>query len=446
MFDKFVWKNWLKIVHTVFEDYLWTQFFPSLKLANDTFIKDKFSEIYWKISTNDNLNNLYIHLPFCKTRCTYCHCYTSLDWEDSYEEYISYLLLEIDQVTSKIWKKIKLDSIFIWGWTPNIIWYKLLDRLLTKINNNFDLSGIKQYNIDLNPYFLDNNTIITLSKHWVNRCTYAIQSFNKEVLRKNSRFYDENTNHIENVRNLKLNWIHVNIDLMVWISAQTLEICVWDIEYARELKADNISLNYFIQSSNVHYKIDDEKIKLINDVKSYYNNYIYKTYNTDSNFQEDNYLSNKVNLIWIWNGSISHIYWEMICYNIWNLKDYYSDINNNEWNNKKIKYLSLKDEMIKFIWLNLIYKIDRNKFIELFGTDILNVFKDEMNYLESKKLIYISDNYIEPKVSNFKLYLYLSILLKDYLEWSELNDNKVFLKENIKRFFLKNWEKVDEDY
>jgi len=446
MFDKFVWNNWLKIIHSVFEDYLWTQFFPSLKFVNDKYEKEKINNIYSSISYNSNLNNLYIHIPFCKTKCTYCHCYTSLDGEKSYNIYMSYLLKEIEQITKKIWKKIFLDSIFIWWWTPNIVWAKLLDKLFKKISDSFYLSSIKQFNIDLNPYFLDLETIKVLSNYWVNRCTYAIQSFKKDILSKNSRFYKNEVNHQENINNLRKNWILVNIDLMIWISWQTLKSCISDIEYARELNADNISLNYFIQSNNVHYKIDEKNIKLITDVKKYYNNYIYKTYNNDSNFQEENYLANKVDLIWIWNWSITHIYWKCICYNMWDLNDYYDDIDNQTWKNKKIKYLAIKDEMIKFIWLNLIYKIDRDRFINLFWKDIIVFFKNEINYLESKKIIKITEKYIESLVSNFKLYLYLSILLKEYLTWVTLSNNTAFQKENIKKFFLKNWEKIDEDY
>gem|GEM_PF-6663103 len=78
-----------------------------------------------------------------------------------------------------------------------------------------------------------------------------------------------------------------------------MRTCVSDIDYAHELKADNISLNYFIQSSNVHYQIDNEHINLINKVKKYYNHTIYNIYNSAENFQEQHYLNNKVDLIGI---------------------------------------------------------------------------------------------------------------------------------------------------
>ena len=148
MFDKFIQKNWLKIINTVFKDYLWTQFFPPLKFANNSFDTKKHKEIYKSLWENNNIKSLYIHIPFCKTKCIYCHCYTSLEWNESYEKYINYLLKEIKITTSLIWKKINLNSIFIWGGTPNIIWNKLLEKLLKSINSNFNLSNLKQFNID----------------------------------------------------------------------------------------------------------------------------------------------------------------------------------------------------------------------------------------------------------------------------------------------------------
>jgi len=59
-----------------------------------------------------------------------------------------------------------------------------------------------------------------------------------------------------------------------------------------------------------------------------------------------------------------------------NIENYFNDIDNKTWKTKKIKYLTNKDEMIKFIWLNLIYKIDRKRFIDFFWKDILVLFYD----------------------------------------------------------------------
>ena len=446
MFSDFVKNNSLKTVNAVFEDYLWTQFFPPMQFAIDTFDWLKNQVIYSKIANNDNLKNLYIHIPFCKTRCTYCHCYTSLESGDKYKTYIDYLIKEIEQKRKHLWKKITLDSIFIWWWTPNIIWFKLLEKLLLSISHNFDISNIQQYNIDLNPYFLDVETIKVLSNNSVNRCTYAIQSFDREVLRKNSRYSDINTDHQKNIQFLQKSGIVVNIDLMVWIKWQTLRTCVSDIDYAHELKADNISLNYFIQSSNVHYQIDNEHINLINKVKKYYNHTIYNIYNSAENFQEQHYLNNKVDLIGIWNWSISHIYGEFILYNMWTNEEYYHDLDQNTSKIKKIKYLSTRDQMIKFIWLNLIYGLDIQKFKEAFWVNILDEFKNEFQFLIIQNIVKIEGINIKPIVTNLRLYLCLSIFLRDYIPWVEFPHENDFVRKNITKFFLPTGEKIDEDY
>lgn len=446
MFSDFVKNNALKTVNAVFEDYLGTQFFPPMQFAIDRFDAEKFTLTYQKIASNNHIKNLYIHIPFCKTRCTYCHCYTSLESGDKYEEYIDYLIKEIEIKRRILWQKIQIDSIFIgWG-TPNIIGDKLLKKLLIWLAENFDLTKIQQYNIDLNPYFLTKDTIKVLSDYWVNRCTYAIQSFDREVLRKNSRYSDINTNHKDNIQSLQNSGIVVNIDLMVWIKGQTLRTCVSDIDYAHELKADNISLNYFIQSSNVHYQIDNENIQLINKVKKYYNHTIYHIYNSAENFQEENYLSNKVDLIGIGNGSISHIYWEFILYNMWTNKEYYSDIDNWTYKIQKIKYLTSRDQMIKFIWLNLIYGLDIIKFKEEFWVNILEEFREEFKFLVAQRIVEFTWNTIKPIVSNIRLYLSLSVFLREYIIWVDFPHNDEFVRKNITKFFLPTGEKIDEDY
>lgn len=118
MYEKFVSDNWIFLLENIFKDYLWTQFFPSKFLCKDTYNYSKIKDIYIKIfKENQNINNLYIHIPFCKTKCFYCHCFTHV-WENfinDYDNYIDYLIKELQII---IWfsnDKIKLNSIFIWG-------------------------------------------------------------------------------------------------------------------------------------------------------------------------------------------------------------------------------------------------------------------------------------------------------------------------------------------
>jgi coproporphyrinogen III oxidase-like Fe-S oxidoreductase len=74
-----------------------TQFFPSKFFANDIVNESELFKIYNK-SIQNSINNLYIHIPFCKTGCYYCHCfkYVGDQYKDDYLKYIDYLIKEID--------------------------------------------------------------------------------------------------------------------------------------------------------------------------------------------------------------------------------------------------------------------------------------------------------------------------------------------------------------
>lgn len=448
MFDKFIEKYWLYLLNIIFSDYMGTQFFPSKFFANDIVNESELFKIYNK-SIQNSINNLYIHIPFCKTGCYYCHCfkYVGDQYKDDYLKYIDYLIKEIDYNYKLFWEKIKIDSIFIWWWTPNIIWINNLEKLFKKIEEKFNLSTVKQFNIDFSPYYLDENIINLCADYWINRCTLAIQSFDCDILNQNSRFNIKDFDYKTVIKYLQIKWIYVNVDLMIWIKWQTIESCIKDINKCIEYWVDNISLNYFIQSSNVTYILDDDKKNLIQKIKKYYNKNINNKYNKSFNFQEESYLKKNVNLIWIWNWAITHLYSNIITYNNMSLNDYYKWLDSWKILNINYKKLTKKDEAIKYIWFNLIYWINRIEFKEFFWDDIMIIFENEINYLLKKQIIEISNDSITPIVNNFKLYLNLTIFLLGYIDLkSKISFDKIKNLVNIKKFFLSNLEKIDEDY
>ncbi|MFA5917176.1 MAG: radical SAM protein [Candidatus Gracilibacteria bacterium] len=448
MFDKFIEKYGLYLLNIIFSDYMGTQFFPSKFFANDIVNESELFKIYNK-SIQNSINNLYIHIPFCKTGCYYCHCfkYVGDQYKDDYLKYIDYLIKEIDYNYKLFGEKIKIDSIFIGGGTPNIIGINNLEKLFKKIEEKFNLSTVKQFNIDFSPYYLDENIINLCADYGINRCTLAIQSFDCDILNQNSRFNIKDFDYKTVIKYLQIKGIYVNVDLMIGIKGQTIESCIKDINKCIEYGVDNISLNYFIQSSNVTYILDDDKKNLIQKIKKYYNKNINNKYNKSFNFQEESYLKKNVNLIGIGNGAITHLYSNIITYNNMSLNDYYKGLDSGKILNINYKKLTKKDEAIKYIWFNLIYGINRIEFKEFFGDDIMIIFENEINYLLKKQIIEISNDSITPIVNNFKLYLNLTIFLLGYIDLkSKISFDKIKNLVNIKKFFLSNLEKIDEDY
>lgn len=447
MYKKFIENNWLFVLNDIFKDYLGTQFFPSKFLCNDNYDLLKIKNIYSYSFVLNNINNLYIHIPFCKTRCYYCHCFTYVSdkFIEDYDLYTDYLIKNIDFVIWNSNSKIKLNSIYIWWWTPNIVWAKNLNKLFKYIFSVFDLSSIKQFNIDINPYLLDDEIFTVFKEYNVTRVTYAIQSFNKSVLDLNSR-YNKKIDHFYNINLFHKLWIKVNIDLMIWIKGQTLDICKSDILKSIDLNVDNISLNYFIQSDNVSYQIDDEKKYLISQVKKYFNKVINYKYNKSYNEQEETYLRSNINLIWIWNWAITHLNSNLIGYNNFELKNYYENIDS--WIYfSNLKYLDRQIELIKYLFFNLVFWVEISYIENNYWWFLW--LEDKMSFLYDNNILINNWYKIYSNVNNFKLYLYLTILLYDHIEhnnYLNTKPNKISIIINLNKFFLQNWEKVDEDY
>lgn len=443
-YENFIKEKSIFILNDIFKDYLWTQFFPSKFLCNDSYDFNLINKIV-KTSFNDNkINNLYIHIPFCKTRCYYCHCFTHIWKIWYYDKYLDYLIKHL-KIILKFHNIISLNSIYIWWWTPNIIWYKNLEKLFDFIFKNFETKNLKQFNIDLNPYILDIDTIKVLGKYGVTRCTYAIQSFNKEVLNLNSRYNLENFDYAKYILYLKKENIKINIDLMVWIKWQNFDICKEDILKSVNLKVDNISLNYFIQSENVNYVIDDEKKQLIFDIKNFFNKIINSKFNKSLNEQEETYIRENVNLIWIWNWSISHFHWKIIWYNNFLIDEYFEKIDKNIIFSD-LKYLNLDLELVKYLFFNLVFWVDKKYIDKKFGW--FWKLEEKIKFLINKNILYFDWYILKSKVNNFKLYLYSTIFIYDLIDekYKFNNEDKNKIIFNLKKFFLDNWEKLDEDY
>ncbi|MCR5214714.1 MAG: radical SAM protein [Eubacterium sp.] len=144
----------------------------------------------------DDLMDIYVHIPFCIQQCTYCHYPNKVGpCDDEKEKYIGYLIREMDLFLNKFGKeKIRPRSILLGGGTPTNLKPALLDRFLTEFDKRVDFSKCKQHNVDLGP-----NSIVgefgtekmqILKDHGVTRLTIGLQSLDDRVLKLMNRPHD----------------------------------------------------------------------------------------------------------------------------------------------------------------------------------------------------------------------------------------------------------------
>lgn len=147
--------------------------------------------------------SLYIHIPFCKKKCSYCDFFIApVDKIDEKKTFIwkynKSLLNQIDYY-SKIFANEKIKTIYFGWWTPLLLGKENIFNIINNLLENFDLSNCEEINFELNPDPFDEvlDFIDSFNKTYFNffriRYSFGIQSLNDEVLKYTNRNYYYNT-------------------------------------------------------------------------------------------------------------------------------------------------------------------------------------------------------------------------------------------------------------
>ena len=131
---------------------------------------------------------LYIHIPFCLKKCSYCDFFSGVANDDLMDKYLSALLQEIDSYAIK--PALIVDTIFLGGGTPTLFGTKRLACLLNKIQSTFSVSSEAEITVEMNPATADANLLSVLRQLGVNRISLGVQSFVDSELKILGRVHD----------------------------------------------------------------------------------------------------------------------------------------------------------------------------------------------------------------------------------------------------------------
>lgn len=130
--------------------------------------------------------SLYISIPFCPTRCAYCSfiSFATKRLLSMIPEYLERLLVDIDGVFEVIRERgLRLSTIYIGGGTPTTLSAAQLDKLLSKIDENTDVSLLEEYSLEAGrPDTIDTEKMRVIKEHGVTRISINPQTLNDTVL------------------------------------------------------------------------------------------------------------------------------------------------------------------------------------------------------------------------------------------------------------------------
>lgn len=185
--------------------------------------------------------SLYIHIPFCKSKCHYCDFTSFLCNNETMSKYIKNLMVELSIYKERL-KEYRISTIFIGGGTPSTIDAKYIEEILNYIYDNYNTDLLEEISIEINPGTIDEYKVKKYKKLGINRISLGVQSINDKILKSIGRSHNVQDvySSIDILKNQGFN--NINADLIFSLPGQTIE----DIEYSlREiirLELEHISL------------------------------------------------------------------------------------------------------------------------------------------------------------------------------------------------------------
>lgn len=181
---------------------------------------------------------LYVHIPFCESRCYYCDFYSST-FKGNREALLSAIQKELMDRKAYL-KNEPVRTLYFGGGTPSQLTIEELDKLLQTIFRQFDCQ-IEELTLEANPEDLSRDYLTALKQLGVNRLSIGIQSFDDADLKRMNRRHTAQT-AIDMVQLAQqVGFDNISIDLIYGLPDQTLEGWERNLQQAITLNVQHIS-------------------------------------------------------------------------------------------------------------------------------------------------------------------------------------------------------------
>ena len=183
---------------------------------------------------------LYIHIPFCESKCIYCDFYSMANNNHLIDKYIDALLIEAAQRKNELNSE-TITTVYLGGGTPSLLSITQLSKLVNGLKKVFDFSDVEEFTIEVNPDDVTPECIQQSKSLGINRVSMGVQSFSDEDLRFINRRHTakQATDAIHIIKEAGIN--NISIDLIYGIPGQNIEIWKNNVDTAISLSVQHIS-------------------------------------------------------------------------------------------------------------------------------------------------------------------------------------------------------------
>ena len=354
---------------------------------------------------------LYVHIPFCQSKCYYCDFNSFENKDNMIDEYITALINEINK---KATNQYTVKTIFIGGGTPSYIKPNYISKIMSAIMQKYIVNENAEITIEANPGTINTEKLDTYRNAGINRLSIGLQSSNNNILKQIGRIHNY-SQYVETIKLAKQSGFeNINTDIIIGLPSQKIEDVEETIKNIIDLNINHISAYSLIveEGTKIEKMLESKQIKLPNEneerkmywkVKSILEKNGYIHYEI-SNYAKPGYYS-KHNMD-CWNqkeylgfGISASSYMDGKRFSntscieryITNIKQ--GKLEENE-NLEEIQTPEITQNEFMILGLRKIKGIQINEFIEKFHKNPLKLYKQKLGSLKNKGLILISENNI----------------------------------------------------
>ncbi len=184
---------------------------------------------------------IYIHIPFCKQRCTYCDFYKETGSSNNQiDSFVDALIQEI-QFRKLYLNGETISTVYFGGGTPSVLNFNQFSRIFNKIYSCFNVEDDAEITMEANPDDLTDVYFSTLSPLPFNRLSIGIQSFNNTHLKTINRRHNAQQAKDALLSARKYGFANISIDLIYALPGQTMDDWKNQLEEAFNLDVEHIS-------------------------------------------------------------------------------------------------------------------------------------------------------------------------------------------------------------
>lgn len=216
--------------------------------------------------SSDNSFSLYVSIPFCPSRCSYCSfvSHSIANAQELIEPYVELLCKELEY-TGSVAKELglRLESVYFGGGTPTTLSPSQLDALLGTIERSFDLSTVREYTVEAGrPDTVTREKLDTLILHNVSRISINPQTFNDDVLKSIGRRHtSKQTVDAYNLAR-QMGFGNINMDFIAGLNSDTFDSFKQSIDTAINLSPESITVHNLALKSGAYLCTENELFDL----------------------------------------------------------------------------------------------------------------------------------------------------------------------------------------